>query len=63
MGVVERVHGAFRNPEQLAYGRDGLPEVPLYLVRFGQDAVWPAYAGTAQDTVMVDLYEHWLERT
>ena len=59
-GIVERVQGEFRNPEQLGYGGDGLPKRPLYLVRFAQDEVWPSYGGGSADSVLVDLYEHWL---
>ena len=50
-GVVERAHGAFANPETRAYGADGLPAVPLYLVRLTGGEV----------TVSVDVFEHWLE--
>jgi nitrile hydratase subunit beta len=60
-GVVERICGAFRNPEELAYGRPGLPRQPLYRVRFRQRELWPDYAGPAQDTVEIELYQHWLE--
>ena len=60
VGTVAHVHGAFRNPEELAYYRPGLPEVPLYLVRFPQAHVWPDYDGPEGDTVAADLYEHWL---
>lgn len=60
-GVIERTLGAFPNPEELAFGRDGLPARPLYRVRFAQTALWPDYAGAAGDTVDVELYEHWLE--
>jgi nitrile hydratase len=60
-GVVERVCGSFPNPEEGAYGRSGLPAVPLYRVRFAQAQVWPGYAGPAGDTVDVEIYEHWLE--
>ncbi|HEX5092954.1 MAG TPA: SH3-like domain-containing protein, partial [Burkholderiales bacterium] len=35
-GVVERICGAFPNPEELAQQRDGLPAQPLYRVRFLQ---------------------------
>ena len=62
-GVVERVVGAFRNPEELAYGRSGEPRRVLYRVRFLQRDLWPDYAGAAHDTVDVDLYEHWLRGT
>ncbi len=60
-GVVERVLDAFRNPEERAYGRSGLPCQRLYRVRFPQAEVWPDYSGPAGDTVDVELYQHWLE--
>jgi len=60
-GVVERVCGAFPNPETLAYGKNGAPAQPLYRVRFAQKELWPDYRGAAQDTVDIELYEHWLE--
>ena len=60
-GVVERICGSFANPEELAYGRDGLPTRPLYRVRFAQAQVWPDYAGAGGDTVDIEIYEHWLE--
>jgi nitrile hydratase len=61
-GWIERVHGDFRNPETLAYGGDGLPRQPLYMVGFRQLDLWPdRYAECADDRLYVDLYEHWLE--
>lgn len=60
-GVVERVCGAFANPEELAYARPGLPAQPLYRVRFQQREVWPDYSGQPADTVDVEIYQHWLE--
>jgi nitrile hydratase len=60
-GVVATIHGAFRNPETLAYGGDGLPKQPLYLVRFDQPAVWENYTAAPTDTLFIDIYEHWLE--
>ena len=60
-GVVVRYCGDFRNPEELAYGFDGLPRKTLYRVRFNQKEVWPKYDGPAADTVDVDIYEHWLK--
>src|SRR5207253_11282592 len=51
-GTVERVHGAFRNPETRAYGGDGLPEQTLYCVSF---------ADRGRDSIHADVYEHWLE--
>jgi nitrile hydratase len=60
-GRVERLCGEFANPEELAFGRDGLPPRPLYRVRFRQRDVWPDYRGSGGDTVDIELYEHWLE--
>ena len=60
-GNVERAHASFTNPETRAYGADGLPELPLYLVGFAQGDVWPDYRGHADDRIYVDLFEHWLE--
>jgi nitrile hydratase len=60
-GEIERVCGAFPNPEELAYNRDGLPAQPLYRVRFRQREVWPDYQGAAEDTIEVEIYQHWLE--
>ncbi len=60
-GVVERICGRFRNPEELAYARDGEPALPLYRVHFDQGGLWPDYAGRAGDSIEVEIYEHWLE--
>ena len=60
-GLVEAIHGAFRNPESLAYAGDGLPKKFLYLVRFDQTQLWERYSGSPRDHLLVDIYEHWLE--
>ena len=60
-GWVEHVHGEFLNPESLAYGKDGLPKRPLYLVGFHQADVWEQYDAVPKDKLYVDIYEHWLE--
>jgi Nitrile hydratase beta subunit, C-terminal len=59
-GTVERVHASFLNPETHAYGEDGLPKQPLYLVAFAQQDLWPDYGGHADDRLYVDIFEHWL---
>ena len=59
-GEVVRITGPFPNAEERAYGRDGARE-PLYRVRFRQRDLWPNYPGSAHDTLVVDIYEHWLE--
>jgi nitrile hydratase len=60
-GIVERICGSFPNPEELAFGRSGLPARPLYRVRFRQPDIWRDYGGTATDSVDIEIYEHWLE--
>ena len=59
-GVIERSCGPFANPEELAYGFDGLPAKELYRVRFRQKDVWSNYGGPDGDTVDIDIFEHWL---
>jgi len=61
-GVIERICGEFRNPEELAYGRSGEPKRVLYRVRFAQKDIWPGYSGQVNDTIDIELYEHWLEQ-
>ena len=60
-GWIEHYHGDFPNPEELAYGQDGLPARPLYVVAFQQADLWPAYGTGGADKLYVDIYEHWLE--
>jgi nitrile hydratase len=60
-GIVERVCGPYADPEELAYGRPGLPARPLYRVRFRQRDVWPEYDQMSNDCVEVEIYEHWLD--
>jgi nitrile hydratase subunit beta len=60
-GRIERVHAAFRNPETRAYGGDGLPEMPLYLVSFARSDLWPSVPAREGHRVYVDVFEHWLE--
>jgi nitrile hydratase beta subunit-like protein len=62
-GTVERVYAAFRNPETRAYGGDGEPRQPLYLVGFDQRDLWPDYRGGAEDRLYLDVFEHWLQES
>jgi len=61
-GVVERVCGAFSDPETLAFSRPGeeVPRRHLYRVRFQSAALWPEAAASSTDTVDVEVYESWL---
>lgn len=60
-GVVTELHGAFGDPERLAYHKPGLPAQILYKVRFRQKDLWQTYTGAATDQLEADIYEYWLE--
>ena len=60
VGEVVRVVGPMLNPEQLAYGYSGVPGKTLYRVRLRQRDLWPDYSGSDQDTLEIEIYEHWL---
>ena len=60
-GVIERVAGEYRNPEELDIGRFDTPDVFFYRVRFQQHEEWPYYQGNPQDTLDVEIFEFWLE--
>jgi len=63
-GRIERICGAFGNPEHLAYGRT-TADVPLYRVRFTMAEIWgqdaSGGADGAKDTLDAEIFEHWLE--
>ena len=57
-GSVQAVLGAFPNPEDLAFARPA-PRRVLYHVLFDLPPIW--HEGAAGDTVLVEIFEHWLE--
>lgn len=59
-GEVASIHGAFHDPERLAYHKPGLPEQVLYKVRFLQREIWDDYSGDPGDHLEADIYEPWL---
>ena len=62
-GRVHNLVGAYFNPESRAYGGDGIPKQPLYAVEFDQREIWASeYRGQDGDTLLMDIYEHWLTR-
>ena len=60
-GTVLGVAAVLPNPEELAYGRSGLPAEAVYRVRFVQRELWPGYVGGLRDATVIDLQESWLE--
>ena len=59
-GTVDQVVGDFHNPEELAYGRRDQKKLTLYRVRFNQADVWENYEGPSKDSLVIDIYENWL---
>ena len=57
-GTIVRPLGVFANPEDLAFARPA-PKRNLYHVLFEQEPIW--HEGRPGDTVMVEVFEHWLE--
>lgn len=60
-GAVNQIVGEMGDPEELAYGRGKGQPVTVYRVRLRQPDIWPNYAGPPHDTLVVDVYENWLE--
>jgi nitrile hydratase subunit beta len=63
IGEIVEIHGAYHDPERLAYHKPGLPLQVLYKVRFLQSDLWSGYHGPATDHLEADIYEYWLEPT
>ncbi len=60
IGVIDHVCGDFENPEERAYGHVGGARIPLYRVRFMQRDLWDDYGGEAHDSLVIEIYSHWL---
>jgi nitrile hydratase len=57
-GRILRYLGDHPNPEDLAFARPAA-NLPLYHVTFPMRELWPD--GRADDELLVEIYEHWLE--
>lgn len=60
-GQVLSVLGKYPNPEQIAYYHKGEPRT-LYEIKFTAADVWGGYDGPARDSIVADIYDHWLEK-
>jgi nitrile hydratase len=61
IGTIDHYCGRFENPENRAYGRVGAERIPLYRVRLKQRDLWPGYEGANGDSLVLEIYEHWLQ--
>ena len=60
-GTVVQVCGLFLNPEDLAIGNAGGPVVTCYRVEFRQTDLWADYPDDPDDTLVTEVYEHWMK--
>jgi hypothetical protein len=58
-GRILRYLGDHANPEDLAFAQPAAKN-PLYHVTFPMHELWPE--GSQNDELVVEIYEHWLER-
>lgn len=60
-GTVVQFCGVFLNPEDLAVGNAGGRVVGCYRVEFPQAALWPDYPDNPDDSLVTEIYEHWMD--
>ena len=61
VGTIDYYCGKFENPEERAYGRNGREHIALYRVRLMQRDLWPDYEGASRDSLVLEIYAHWLQ--
>ena len=60
VGQVTDLVGRYRNPSLMAIHKPGLPMVLLYRIRFNFTDLWNTHS--CQDSLIADIYEHWIEK-
>lgn len=62
IGIIDKCFGTQPNPEYFAYDNTDSTthHQPLYRVRFNQKSVWDHYEGGDDDTIDVEIFQHWL---
>ena len=60
-GIVKQILSPQGKPELLASQRNTDEQVPVYRVNLKQTELWSNYKGTSQDSLEIEIYEHWLE--
>lgn len=60
-GEIVHYCGTYLNPEDLAVGITSGPAIDLYRVAFVQSDLWPEDPHPAQDRLVIEIYDHWLE--
>ncbi len=60
-GTVQRVCLPQPRPEVVGYADEDELRLPVYRVRLAQTALWPRYQGRPEDSLEIEIFEHWLE--
>lgn len=60
-GTIQRVCLAHPQPEKVAKADPDGETVMVYRVRLMQHDLWSDYDGPANDTIEIEIFEHWLE--
>lgn len=60
VGEVVEYCGTYLNPEDLAVGITSGRAVDLFRVAFSQSKLWPDDRHQSHDTLIIEIYEHWL---
>jgi hypothetical protein len=62
-GVITAViHPMAIDNEEEAYGRNAGSKGHYYRINFRMAEVWPGYVGAASDTLLIEVFQTWLER-
>ena len=62
-GTVECVYlPAQLNNEEEGFGRNGGAKRHYYRIGVPMTEIWPAYAGSPQDSLRIEVFEGWLDR-
>lgn len=63
IGVIAAViHPMAVDNEEEAYGRNAGSKGYYYRIIFPMREIWPGYAGTADDALLIEVFQTWLER-
>jgi hypothetical protein len=58
---VTEVIGKYINPETEAFGKNAGDKMWCYHVTIHEPELWPDYQGQPQDSVIIEIFESWLE--
>lgn len=62
-GIIEKIlEPAAVNNEEEGFGRNAGSKRHYYRVGVPLTELWPGYAGSAQDRLVIEIFETWLER-